>query len=155
MLFLCDPSNCLSKIVFFHNGSQSKFTPGFHYMTHQRPIKMERNQTTVSSVTLHTLCVCVQWLYPHWIYPNLSSHLVSIIWLIDGQIFISLFTSQNEWSIFTFHFSLLEVPLSTLAGHWNYPNLSSHLVSIIWLIDGRLSTINSFTTSSMAIIIVQ
>ena len=30
-------------------------------------------------------------------------------------IFISLFTSQNEWTRFSFHFSL-ELPISTLAG---------------------------------------
>ena len=27
------------------------------------------------------------------------------------------FTSRNEWSRFSFHFSLLELPISTLAGH--------------------------------------
>ena len=35
-----------------------------------------------------------------------------------NQIFISLFTSRNEWTRFPFHFSLLELPISTLAGHW-------------------------------------
>ena len=32
-------------------------------------------------------------------------------------IFISLFTSRSEWKRFLFHFSLLEIPISTLAGH--------------------------------------
>ena len=34
-----------------------------------------------------------------------------------NQIFISLFTSRNECNRFSFHLSLLELPISTLAGH--------------------------------------
>jgi len=34
-------------------------------------------------------------------------------------IFISLFTSRREWIRFKFHFSLLELSISTLAGHWS------------------------------------
>ena len=34
-----------------------------------------------------------------------------------NQIFISLFTSRNKWTRIPFHFSLLELLISTLAGH--------------------------------------
>ena len=43
-----------------------------------------------------------------------------------NQIFISLFTSRKEWNRFSFHFSLLELSISTLAGHWSSQPYSHH-----------------------------
>ena len=39
------------------------------------------------------------------------------------------FHSRNEWNWFSFHFSLLELPISTLAGHWCRGESSSDYAS--------------------------
>ena len=54
------------------------------------------------------------------------------------------FHSQNEWTRFLFHFSLLKLPISTLAGHWyvtktvlrlvfNSSINFNHILPVAWL----------------------
>ena len=53
------------------------------------------------------------------------------------------FHSWNEWTRFSFHFSLHELPISTPAGHWNVPTWQLNLSELTKMPDSKIETNDS------------